>query len=466
VGGLSLLAGVGAAVLLASPTRVCAHDPPEAQRIYFAEPPTQWVLSTNRGILFGDTESRQFALSCSETLGLALGEAPGFAFLSAGRWLAATQHGLKSSGDHGCTWQGVEPFATAMASALVTHPKDVRRLYVAISAPRNAGLYESLDEGAHWTKRLGIDADDYIAQIALAPSEPQRIYVSGLIVDRQRGSFSFQITRSRDAGASWQRAYIPLLPDEDAAVLAAVSALHADTLLVLAHNRRRGEAPDRALMSRDAGTSFTELARGLMLTSASFTADGKALIAGSDGFYASDAALQNASAAGQAQQLSCVQLQGPNLYACGHANGFDPKKAGVFMSTDNAESWQSAISFTEVRAAFSCKDTSTVCQQIWTDWQLEVLVGLGGAPLDSVAGWQSFKGIDSSAPSLQAHTLSSATLTDTPALEAAPDADSGCTLLFARGASRPIDAIGWLVTWLGARTWRSRRARGGHQRAL
>jgi hypothetical protein len=92
-------------------------------------------------------------------------------------------------------------------------------------------------------------------------------------------------------------------------------------------------------------------------------------------------------------------------------NGFDPLTAGVFVSEDDdAAAWSSVMTFTEVKQRVVC-DTEIAaqrCKDQWIDWQLEIQVGVAGAPIDSVDGWRDFKGLTQAPPAERSHTLSTA----------------------------------------------------------
>jgi hypothetical protein len=357
-------------------------------------------------------------------------------------------------------------------------------LYAGVWDAQQGGLYESRDGAATWNKRLNIGPHDYIAQIKLAPSQPSRIYLGGLVYDEQAKVFSFQVTRSNDAGQTWQRLYIPLAAEEEEASLLAVSPVDPETLLVLAANKDRGLGEDRVLISRDGGTSFKPLVHAVYLHSASFTPDGKtAFVAGDAALYRSDMALNEAAPFGAAQLMSYVTVDGQAVYACGNPSGFDPVNAGVGVSMDQATTFTKLMAFTEVKQTVMCpatSETARVCQDLWTDWQLEILVGVGGAPMDSVAGWMTFTPPDPAAtmappkPNLttakatpptamssgpagntQPHPVGSAAPAAAPSGSAAPAAhSSGCTI-----ASERTSAPWWFGFGLGLALQLRRRLR-------
>lgn len=419
-------------IACASASHAYAHDPPEVMRIAWvpgAAQPTAAVFQTARGFIVGDTEARSYRWACVEGLETGLGEQPGFVVLPNDRWMVATEHGLLTSSDEGCHWTADERFGSQVVSAVVLAPDAPEHVFVAVAGAADGGLFESRNAGASWQKRVKLAPDDYVAQIAVAASDPKQIYMSGLVIDEQADQFSFQLTRSHDGGTTWERAYVPLAPDEDQAVLAAVSPVDPKQLVVLARNHRWGEREDRVLYSSDAGASYRELTRAIKLTGAAFSADGLAVIvAGGDSLSRVEVpadAEATSELIGMSQMLSCAQRGPSGLYACGHVNIYDPLVYGASISTDDGKSFQSLMSFTEVKERVACANEAIekACGDQWIDWQLEILVALGGAPIDSVAGWMDFKGIPEVEHPAAAHTLSTAKRSTT-AMDA-PAADSG-----------------------------------------
>jgi photosystem II stability/assembly factor-like uncharacterized protein len=476
LGGLA--ATLGSLVIALS---AYAHDPPEISRIFWGEG-DRVVLRANRGLLFGERGSSNWRFMCGEAWGTPFGEQPDLLDSGPGRWLAATTRGLTVTTDEGCTWQGVEPFASTPTSALTRHPDEPDHLYLGIWDAEQGGLFESRDAGATWAKRLHIGRADHIAQIMIAPSDPDQLYLNGLVYDERAGQFSFQLTRSRDAGLTWTRTFIPLQPTEDEATLLAISPHDPDTVLVLAISADREQEPDRVLVSRDGGFTFRTLLQGSHLLNAGFSVDGTtAFVTGNEGFYRADAELTEVTPVGDAQFVSCVSPHEGALYVCGHHSGFDPAQAGVGVSTDAGASFEPMMRFTEVAQTVACapdSNTARVCEASWLDWQVEVLVGVGGAPLESVPGWRTFDMAEpepmSGRPSLStaepplgtgASSPASAAMTDAlTAAEPAAAASGGCALT-SIGRSRanlagPLSALAAL-----ALVWRRRRSAATARRA-
>ncbi len=124
---------------------------------------------------------------------------------------ATAASGLFVSTDGGVNWTRT---LTAQVRDLALHPTNPQVLYATVaqraSAPTEAGapsgLYRSADAGRTWSlvpvPATGFRATLYDFRIALAPSDPQRVYIYvGTVLSNER-----QFHTSRDGGASWQPA--------------------------------------------------------------------------------------------------------------------------------------------------------------------------------------------------------------------------------------------------------------------
>lgn len=378
------------AFLIAVEGRAHAHAPPAASRIVFDDA-SGAVLVTNRGLIFGDLTSGRWTMMCSNALGIELTEQPDVAFLPDGRLLAATSSGLRATRDRGCAWSSVKPFEMQATSALAQHPMEPRHLYVSAATAGLSVVWETVDGGGQWTQLFSTADGERIERIAIAPSMPARLYASG----RGVAASASYLWRSSDAGRSWERLSIPLRAEEKRAVVAAISPGDPGLVVVLAWHVSHGvdtepvePGPDRAIVTRDGGQSWSELTSGVMLQGAGFGVDGTTIwVAGADGLSRSNAAPSGVQRVGRAQLMSCVGAQRGKLYACGNHSGFDPVTDGIGVSTDDGASFSRWMAFTDVRETVACEpasNTARVCADLWTDWQLEELVGVAELPVESV----------------------------------------------------------------------------------
>lgn len=367
-----------------------AHAPPEISRIVWSPDGDRLVLVTNRGLVFKAAQSDSWSMMCGAALGAGAWNEPDLAYLPDGRLLAATAQGLRATADGGCAWRAVAPFENAVAGALAQHPSEPNTLYLGVSAAAGGSIQKSRDGGATWVRDLALADGEIVTRLLFAPTRPTRIYATVELAGSAGSVPSHALLRSSDEDTSWKRFVIPLREAELRARLVAVSPRDPDLLLVLAIAAERESQPDRVLVSRDGGSTFSELWSSLGLRDAGFGADGTtAWIAGDLGLWRSNEDLLAVNPVGMAQLVTCAGAHGDMLYVCGHHSGFDPLHAGVGVSTDNGQTFQRYMAFTEIMNQVACEpnaNTALACQSDWTDWRLEILVGLAGAPIESVLG--------------------------------------------------------------------------------
>jgi photosystem II stability/assembly factor-like uncharacterized protein len=183
---------------------------------------------------------------------------------------------LFASRDQGLSWEPVtglnehptrdtwQPAKGGLAlHSVYVDPRDSKRIYAAVSA---GGVYRTDDGGTTWSPvNEGVRAD-YLAdrrpeaghcvhRIVLHPAQPDRLY-------QQSHSGTY---RSDDGGAAWIEITEGLPSDFGYAV--ATAPLDADTVYVIpqesSHLRTTVGGALRVYRSRDAGTEWVPLTRGL-----------------------------------------------------------------------------------------------------------------------------------------------------------------------------------------------------------
>ena len=119
--------------------------------------------------------------------------------------------GVWRTSDYGSNWTPLfdqEP--TGSIGAIAVAPSDPSVIYVGTGAgiirpdlATGDGMYKSTDAGRTWT-HLGLDSTEMIAQVAVDPSNPDRVFVAALGhpygPNAERGIF-----RSTDGGRTWEK---------------------------------------------------------------------------------------------------------------------------------------------------------------------------------------------------------------------------------------------------------------------
>src|SRR5690242_17013421 len=128
-------------------------------------------------------------------------------------YVGAVNGGVWKTDDAGRTWRPIfDEQATQSIGAIAVAPSDPNIIYVAsgegLLRPDLSvgnGIYRSRDGGRTWT-HLGLSDGQQIAELAIAPHDPARLFAA--VLGHPCGPSSERgIYRSADAGASWQRVF-------------------------------------------------------------------------------------------------------------------------------------------------------------------------------------------------------------------------------------------------------------------
>ncbi len=217
-------------------------DPIDAQRI---------VVRTTFGLLQTTDNTKHWQWICETAAGYEDNTDPYFTVGGSGALVVATATGMTVSSDRGCVW-------TKLPGSMGQLP--AYDLVVSLSSPLNmwavdqsdGGLLQllaSTDGGLHFSPQGAKLPSGFSAlTLEVAPSNPQRIYVSG-----QQQQTQSVIMRSDDGGASWQA--LPMdTTDIVGDFVGAVDPQQPDRLYV----RRNTDTGDALLFSSDAGLTWQQ----------------------------------------------------------------------------------------------------------------------------------------------------------------------------------------------------------------
>lgn len=460
---LSLFGGVLGASAIAR-----AHAPAKVLQ-YVSIAPEDVVLVTNRGLIFGNVQSRDFKLLCNEAYDVSPSEDNvRFARLPSGRMLVASSNGLHQSDDKGCTWRPNAALAGLSVPSLAQHPRELDTLYVSTYSTDEpfAGTLRVSRDGGETFQILYEPGNEYFRTVQVAP-DGKHVYATGQVLTAMPSHY---VARSVDGGANWERSPITLEKDELDLSLLAVNPAQPEELLARASGAEPGLG-ERLLWSNDGGRTFSSLGKLPALAHATFASDGSVAYVGSV------AGLQRISGSPSARTLDPVmstarisqvrELEG-KVYASGYYQGLEAAIEGVGVASASALTFERWLQFNEVDEQVQCSAAvTTACRFLWDDWQREnpsaaaiADAGTGGVVVD--AG-----GMDAGTIAAPRVDASSATRTDASGPTAASDAsdggdrdggggdDDGCSLAHGSGSSLPALALLAVCAWL-----RRRRAPG------
>lgn len=349
------------------PTSVNVHARPgDADDIY---------LALTFGLLVSDDDGANFYWLCENNIGYAGTFDPKYAIASDGTIYATTYDGLRVSRDGGCSFEtategaapGPDRIAGMWADAIDIDSAGAVWVGTAESGQSNA-VFRSTDRGETFT-RIGLSSDTmWWKSLLVAPSDDQRIYVSGYQVAPEP---EIQLHRSNDGGTTFTplpATGIELSPNGGYVTFEAVDPVSPDVVFVKSWDVTRGGG-DRIYRSSDGGMTWaavldsTETIRDVVIR-----ADGEVLAATvGDGLYRSDDGGQSFVRELPAPAMACLTERGDGtLFACG-AN-WDPDNFTLARSVDGS-TWTSPFRFHQMAGPLSCARGTVqydVCElQIW-----------------------------------------------------------------------------------------------------
>ena len=239
--------------LLSAPAFANGRFPSADQLLIDPSDDQHWLLRATFGLLQSHDAGHSFRWICEDAVGYAQDRDPALAIVSNGTVLAGFSRTLRASRNDGCAW--ISPFPEDAQESLLdatadpADASDALFLSHSLSSSHEARIFSARDDGtplAPLDRALGDDFSPLTLEVA--PSAPNRIYVSGILND-----LSTVLLRSDDRGQSWQRQ--PITPHGTApAYIAAVDPIDPDRLYL----RLDDETTDYLLASEDGGQSFSE----------------------------------------------------------------------------------------------------------------------------------------------------------------------------------------------------------------
>ncbi|NUO49356.1 MAG: hypothetical protein HOV80_10915 [Polyangiaceae bacterium] len=243
---------------------------------------------------------------------------PPIALLDGGVMIAGVFDGLVVASPDGCSLGFVPGLEKKFVVDVSASKVDPRRA-IAISSNGlgmnkfDTRVWASSDAGANWAQQGTSLPDDFLALTAdLAPSNEQRVYVSGFVIASST-NYVGSLARSSDGGQTWEIVPIPGSANNSGPYLAAVDPSNPDRIYL----RLDGEL-GTLLVSDDAGDTWETVytASGRLLGFA-LSPDGSQVRVGSetDGIHAAsttDLAFSQINTLG----TRCLTWHKGVLYAC------------------------------------------------------------------------------------------------------------------------------------------------------
>jgi hypothetical protein len=371
---------------------------PQADQLLIApDRPEALTLRSTFGLLLSRDSGDTWDWLCERAVGYSGTEDPTLAALAGGVVIAGLEAGLSRSDASGCSWD----FATADLAGSPVVDLSVRkdspshalaliweRQTGSVGAAYRSRFFATSDNGLSFAPHgNGIDPSVLVLTIDLAPSDPRRVYASGVrSVDGVREGFLFV---SGDGAETWVAYPVPFDSALDQGVyIAAVDPREADVVYL----RTSSLGPSQLLVTRDAGSQFDVVFSGSPIVAFALSPDGSRVYFGGDNgllsALTSDFVVEKRASA----RLLCLAASGDTLFACSDEHsGFT-----VGASKDEGFTFEPKLHLSTVRGPLACgADTSaTGCAADWPDVSTQLGIPTAGGAGGSAGG----AGPPSSAP--------------------------------------------------------------------
>ena len=375
------LLGLVIAIASVSPRLHANGRPPLTNGIFFQRnDPHALYVRTTFGLLVSHDDGCSFRWTCEQNIGYGGMFDPSYAIGDDGTLYAATFTGLRVSRDGGCS------FTTATAQLPATDPGRISDMYVdgidlgptgdvwvvTADTTRTNDVFQSTDGGTTFAPRGLAPLAATWTSVKVAPSDPQRVYVSGYRLVPPTDASSAPVAHvmvTTDGGQMWNEASLAGVQLAATPLVAIAAVDPADPQRVYLISVGASGAGDRLYRSLDGGMAFTEvLSTGQPIANVVIRDASTAIVATGvgGGYVSSDGGGSFAPLAG-APQLSCLGKRSDgSLVGCG--TNWDPDFMAVAGSSD-AQHWQKIFRFIELDGPLACAPGTVahdVCdQQLW-----------------------------------------------------------------------------------------------------
>jgi hypothetical protein len=341
--------------------------------------PTHLTLRTTFGLVLSVDQGKTFNWVCERAAGFVNNEDPPIEVTGDGSIFVASSQALNISHDGGCVWATTLDTLT-IVDADVDQSQPKRAVAIAslyTNGKTNSGLEETLDNGQNWAP-LGTPFDGLPATVALAPSDPTRIYASGTSIT----DLTPTVSTSGDDGKTWD-SYPLNVANISVPFIAAVDPTHPGVVYV--RGPTTAGASDVLVVSQDFGVHWQAIftAKGGLYGFA-LSPDGKQIAVGGpdDVLSIASSADFKFSPVGTLKPL-CLKWSAAGLYACADEISFG---FSLGLSIDSGAHFDALFHKPdlELKACPSTTPTGLYCPQAWVGQQ--VVLGVDAGTPDSGVG--------------------------------------------------------------------------------
>lgn len=340
--------------------------PPQTVGVFVQSGDDQTVLvSSTFGLMISRDGGSSFQWVCEDAIGYGGVFDPDFAIASDGTIFAGTNRELRISRDDGCTW---EPATGELGDHWIDDieigPAGEIWAITATTGKAN-DVYRSNDNGTSFIDRNMRNDTAFWKSIRVAPSDGQRIYLTGyeVVEDSTDGGMTRPaplLFRSPDGGDSWTPLDFEGIELANLPLFKLLAVDPDDPTVVFGRSvNANGLQGDILYRSGDAGDSWNEVLRTETSIQAFVIRKNGQVIVGTTNngasdnrvFVSSDGNAPFDKAASQLQMACIAELSNGDLLACG-AN-WEPDFLALGRSSDGNE-WTKLVRFSEIQSAYQC----------------------------------------------------------------------------------------------------------------
>lgn len=375
--GIALLALLGSGGAAAN-----GVFPSAGQLLVDPSEPAHIVIRTTFGVLSTRDGGDPWDWTCEKGVGYGSGFHPPVAITGDGSVLTGLPDGLAVAHGDGCSWARVAALEGAYVVD-VSAERGAPSHAVAITSAGAAGggaLWQSLDDAVTWTLAGQLPAGFRAATVDVAPSDPERVYASGLT--GEAGKLKGALAVSSNRGKDWALFAVPQSTGDSPPYLGAIDPASADRVYL-----RLDGMPGRLFVHDQATGTFTEVLVGTgLLRGFALSPDGATVLVG-DSVAGVSRSATSPFAFEHVSDIDarCLTWTADGVYACASE---PPDVFTIGLSLDAGESFAPLLHQPCVRGPLACADDTSVgavCAAEWPavakqiDWQSCHAGGSGGS---------------------------------------------------------------------------------------
>jgi hypothetical protein len=338
------------------------------------------------GMTFGAVVSKDGGATwewmCERAIGYGGNYDPDYIYTSTGAVFATTFDGLKVSRD-GCSFVSTPPGMTFVSEA---EGGPDGALYYAAADAADSKIYRSVDDGNNWPVSANPgQPGDWWSSLAVAPSNAQRIYVTGYRLDGVNPKVNLLFT-STDRGVSYTPMTMTGITTVSANSVLEVVGISptTDTTLYLKVSFENGQSGDSIYRSTNAGQSWTKILSKDSIFGLAFLAkDATTCVAGTreaGAFVSTNCATATTPTWTElttAPHIGCLHKDSAGtVWAC--TQNYDsvlptvtiPSDGYGIMKTTDLTNWTGVLKYQDIKAPVACAagtDQEDKCVQRYMD---------------------------------------------------------------------------------------------------